>query len=75
MTHVSCLTNPISQPSFNNSPIFIPPVSNEISNSQILLAFLKDFHPKGSVDSTDGASGWQNIVSQISAINPIHCFS
>jgi hypothetical protein len=31
--HMACLTNPISQPSLDISPIWIPLISNEISNS------------------------------------------
>jgi hypothetical protein len=32
--HMVCLTNPISQPSLDISPIWIPLMSNEVSNSQ-----------------------------------------
>jgi hypothetical protein len=32
--HMACLTNPISQPSSDISPIWIPLISNEVSNSQ-----------------------------------------
>jgi hypothetical protein len=32
--HMACLTNPISQPSLDISPILIPLISNEVSNSQ-----------------------------------------
>jgi hypothetical protein len=32
--HMTCLTNPSSQPSLDISPIWIPLISNEISNSQ-----------------------------------------
>jgi hypothetical protein len=32
--HVACLTNPISQPSFDLSPIWIPLISNEVASSQ-----------------------------------------
>jgi hypothetical protein len=32
--HVACLTNPISQPSLDISPIWFPVISNEVSNSQ-----------------------------------------
>jgi hypothetical protein len=32
--HLACLTNPISQPSFDLSPIWIPFISNEVANSQ-----------------------------------------
>jgi hypothetical protein len=31
---MACLTNPISQPSSDISPIWIPPISNEVSSSQ-----------------------------------------
>jgi hypothetical protein len=31
---VICLTNPISQPSLDISPVWIPFISNEVSNSQ-----------------------------------------
>jgi hypothetical protein len=33
-TQMTCLTNPISQPSFEISPHWIPLISNEVSNSQ-----------------------------------------
>jgi hypothetical protein len=32
--HMTCLTNPISQPSLVIFPIWIPLISNEVSNSQ-----------------------------------------
>jgi hypothetical protein len=32
--HMVCLTNPISQPSLDISPIGIPLISDEVSNSQ-----------------------------------------
>jgi AraC-like DNA-binding protein len=32
--HMACLTNPISQPSFDISSIWIPLISNEVSNLQ-----------------------------------------
>jgi hypothetical protein len=32
--YVACLTNPISQPSLGISPIWIPLISNDVSNSQ-----------------------------------------
>jgi hypothetical protein len=32
--HVACLTNPISQPSLDISPVWILLVSNEVCNSQ-----------------------------------------
>jgi hypothetical protein len=32
--HIACLNNPISQPSLDISPICIPLISNEVSNSQ-----------------------------------------
>jgi hypothetical protein len=32
--HMACLTNPISQPNLDISPIWIPFISNEVSNSQ-----------------------------------------
>jgi hypothetical protein len=32
--HMACLTNLISQPSLDISPIWIPLISNEVSNSQ-----------------------------------------
>jgi hypothetical protein len=31
--HMACLTNPISQPSLDISPIWIPLISDEVSNS------------------------------------------
>jgi hypothetical protein len=31
--HMACLTNPISQPSLHISPIWIPIISNEVTNS------------------------------------------
>jgi hypothetical protein len=34
LAHMACLPNPISQPSLDISPIWIPLVSNEVSNSQ-----------------------------------------
>jgi hypothetical protein len=33
--HIACITNPISQPSLDISPIWIPHISNEVGNSQI----------------------------------------
>jgi hypothetical protein len=35
--HMACLTNPISQPSLNISPLWIPLISNEVSKSQICM--------------------------------------
>jgi hypothetical protein len=32
--HVTCLTNPIGQPSMDISPIRIPLISSEVTNSQ-----------------------------------------
>jgi hypothetical protein len=32
--HMACLTNPISQPSLDISPIWIPLICDEVSNSQ-----------------------------------------
>jgi hypothetical protein len=32
--HMACLTHPISQPSLDISPIWIPFISDEVSNSQ-----------------------------------------
>jgi hypothetical protein len=32
--HMACLTNPISQPSLNISPIWIPLISNDVTSSQ-----------------------------------------
>jgi hypothetical protein len=32
--HMACLINPVSQPSLDISPIWIPLISNEVSNSQ-----------------------------------------
>jgi hypothetical protein len=32
--HVACLTNPISHPSLDITPIWIPLISNEVTNSQ-----------------------------------------
>jgi hypothetical protein len=32
--HMACLTNPISQPSLDISPIWTPLISNEVSNAQ-----------------------------------------
>jgi predicted GIY-YIG superfamily endonuclease len=32
--HMACLINPISQPSLDISPIWIPVISNEVMNSQ-----------------------------------------
>jgi hypothetical protein len=32
--HMACLINPISQPTLDISPIWIPPISNEVSDSQ-----------------------------------------
>jgi hypothetical protein len=34
LAHMACLTNAISQPSLDSSPIWIPFISNEVSNSQ-----------------------------------------
>jgi cell wall assembly regulator SMI1 len=31
--HMACSTNPISQPNLGISPIWIPLISNEVSNS------------------------------------------
>jgi predicted GIY-YIG superfamily endonuclease len=35
--HMVCLTKPVSQPSLDISPIWIPLISNEVTNSQRLL--------------------------------------
>jgi hypothetical protein len=32
--HMACSVNPISQPSLDVSPIWIPMISNEVTNSQ-----------------------------------------
>jgi hypothetical protein len=58
------LTNPISQHSFDISPIWIPLISNEVSKSQGKLAwsdiffigFYKILGPGVQFYSTDGAS-------------------
>jgi hypothetical protein len=34
LAHIACLTNLISQPSLDISPIWIPLISNEVNNSQ-----------------------------------------
>jgi hypothetical protein len=34
LAHVACLTNPISLPSLDVSPILIPLTNNEVTNSQ-----------------------------------------
>jgi hypothetical protein len=34
LAHMACLTNPISQPTLDISPIWIPLISSEVSNSQ-----------------------------------------
>jgi hypothetical protein len=34
LAHIACSTDPISQPSINISPIWIPLMSNEVSNSE-----------------------------------------
>jgi hypothetical protein len=34
LIHMACLTNPLSQPSLDISPIWILPISNAVTNSQ-----------------------------------------
>jgi hypothetical protein len=37
LAHMACLTNPINQPSLDISPIWIPLIRNEVSNSEICM--------------------------------------
>jgi hypothetical protein len=67
---MECLTNPISQPSLDTSPIWIPLISNEVSNSKgtsvwsdrFFMGFCKILVPGFSFYSRDGASGRQKMV-------------
>jgi hypothetical protein len=63
LVHMTCLTNPNSQPSLDISPIWIPLISNEVSNSprQTLIHVSREFR----FYSTDGASGRHYMSSQI----------
>jgi hypothetical protein len=50
--HMACLTNLISQPTLDISPIWIPFIRNEVTNSQkrsVLCEILHGFSPKCSV--------------------------
>jgi hypothetical protein len=70
---MACLTNPISQPSVNISPIWIPLSSNEVSHSKRGSVwrgrFFMGFHTVSVASvqfySTDGTSGRYYMSSQV----------
>jgi hypothetical protein len=69
--HMARLANPISQHSVDISPIWIPLISNEVTNLQRRSVrcdrfSMFNFYP------TDGTSGRDKMVSQNSPINPMH---
>jgi hypothetical protein len=71
--HIACSTKPISQPSLDISPIWIPLINNEVFNSQRRSVW-RDRSPQGSTRfrprvlrlySTDGIIGGFQLTEKI----------
>jgi hypothetical protein len=80
--HVACLTSPISQPSLDISHIWIPFITNEVTNSQrsvgcdrFFMGSIRFQSRTFSFYSTEDASGRHEIVTQNFPINPMRYFS
>jgi hypothetical protein len=70
--------NTSSQPNLDISPIWIPLISTEVTNSHRSVwcdRFCKILVSRVQFYSTDGTSGRQKMVSQHSPFNPTHWFS
>jgi hypothetical protein len=77
---MTCLTNPISQPNLDISPIQIPIISNKVTNLQggsvcshkFFMGFYKVSVLRFSFYSTNSTGGRHTIVSQRSSIFDMH---
>jgi hypothetical protein len=80
LAHMACLINPISQPSLDISPIWIPVISDEVTNSQkrsicvfsrVPPWFLSFQFRVFSFYSLDGVSGKHSVGFTISLFYPM----
>jgi hypothetical protein len=58
-THMVCLTNPISQPNLDISPIWIPLIYNDVSNSQRWSTWRSPTSP----EDENRSSVWNVVLS------------